>query len=151
MGCIDSQANALTRATSTPRSTLDCALGGLLLVTGYVRRLLPRQAAKAGIEKRVPCHDPQRQVVPRQRASGSGGGFAISARTYRRGGEMGRSDRSPDLDFRFEGVLYDERMVGRLLEEAPGVYRDLRVVMEAQRELVRVVRRLRPVISYKGG
>jgi len=49
------------------------------------------------------------------------------------------------------GVSYDVRMEDRMLDEAPGVYRDLRVVLEAQRDLVRVVRLLKPVISYKGG
>jgi len=38
------------------RSPLVCTLGGLPLVTGYVRRLLPRLAERAGIEKRVHAH-----------------------------------------------------------------------------------------------
>ena len=66
-------------------------------------------------------------------------------------GEARKNTSAAQLRRQLEGVVYDERMVERLLEEAPGVYRDLRVVLEAQRDLVRVVRRLRPVISYKGG
>jgi len=35
--------------------------------------------------------------------------------------------------------------------EAPGAYKDIAQVMAAQRELTRIVRRLRPIVSYKGG
>lgn len=48
------------------------------------------------------------------------------------------------------GVHIDARMAPHLTEEAPGAYKDIRRVMRAQRELVRIVRELRPVISYKG-
>jgi tRNA-splicing ligase RtcB len=48
------------------------------------------------------------------------------------------------------GVWYDARIERQLLEEAPGAYKDVESVMEAQVELTRVVRRLRPVLVYKG-
>jgi tRNA-splicing ligase RtcB len=38
----------------------------------------------------------------------------------------------------------------RLLDEAPAAYKDIGAVMRAQRDLVRIVRRLRPVLAYKG-
>lgn len=66
-------------------------------------------------------------------------------------GEARKSISAGKLRRQLEGVSYDVRMEDRMLDEAPGVYRDLRVVLEAQRDLVRVVRRLKPVISYKGG
>lgn len=66
-------------------------------------------------------------------------------------GEARKSMSAGKLRKQLEGVSYDVRMEERMLDEAPGVYRDLRVVLEAQRELVRVVRRVKPVISYKGG
>jgi tRNA-splicing ligase RtcB len=40
-------------------------------------------------------------------------------------------------------------MAKRLCEEAPAVYKDIGKVMRAQRSLVRVVRRLEPVLSFK--
>jgi len=49
------------------------------------------------------------------------------------------------------GVAYDEARAHSLRDEAPGAYRDLRVVLRAQRELVRVVRTLRPLVSFKAG
>ena len=49
-----------------------------------------------------------------------------------------------------EGVWFDHRLTQRLREEAPGAYKDISKVMRAQRELTRVVRRLEPVLVYKG-
>jgi tRNA-splicing ligase RtcB (3'-phosphate/5'-hydroxy nucleic acid ligase) len=48
-----------------------------------------------------------------------------------------------------EGVWFDHRIADRLREEAPSAYKDIGAVMRAQRELVRIVRRLRPVLVYK--
>jgi tRNA-splicing ligase RtcB len=47
-------------------------------------------------------------------------------------------------------VWYDFRLSDRLRDEAPNAYKDIRAVARAQRELVKVVRVLRPVLSYKG-
>lgn len=38
----------------------------------------------------------------------------------------------------------------KLVEEAPGAYKDIRSVMRAQRQLTKVIGELRPVINYKG-
>jgi tRNA-splicing ligase RtcB len=48
------------------------------------------------------------------------------------------------------GVWYDHRRTAALREEAPAAYKDIRAVMRAQRPLVRIVRELEPVLSYKG-
>jgi len=57
-----------------------------------------------------------------------------------------------DREFRrqLEGVWYDYRLTSKLRDEAPAAYKDIRAVLKAQRELVKVVRTLRPVLSYKG-
>lgn len=58
---------------------------------------------------------------------------------------------SPDrLRREMAGVYFDESNTARLVEEAPSAYRDVRRVMRAQRDLVRIVRTLVPVFSYKG-
>lgn len=49
-----------------------------------------------------------------------------------------------------EGIWYDARLTGRLRDEAPSAYKDIRAVLRAQKELVKVVRTLRPVLNYKG-
>jgi tRNA-splicing ligase RtcB len=47
-------------------------------------------------------------------------------------------------------VWYDHRRAGRLRDEAPAAYKDIRSVMRAQRDLARIVRQLQSVLSYKG-
>jgi tRNA-splicing ligase RtcB len=48
------------------------------------------------------------------------------------------------------GVWFDQRLVHQLRDEAPTAYKDVQAVMRAQRDLTRIVRKLRPVLSYKG-
>jgi tRNA-splicing ligase RtcB len=47
-------------------------------------------------------------------------------------------------------LWFDRRHTGRLRDEAPGAYKDIREVMRAQRDLVKIVRELRPLLNYKG-
>ncbi len=54
------------------------------------------------------------------------------------------------LEHQMAGVWFDYRKSADLLEEAPRAYKDIDKVMTAQRELTRIVRRLRPLLSYKG-
>jgi tRNA-splicing ligase RtcB len=49
------------------------------------------------------------------------------------------------------GLWYDHRRSAKLRDEAPSAYKDIRSVMRAQRELVRIEREQRPLLSYKGG
>ena len=48
------------------------------------------------------------------------------------------------------GVWFDQRQAGQLRDEAPSAYKDICAVMRAQRDLTRIVRRLQPVLNYKG-
>jgi tRNA-splicing ligase RtcB len=47
------------------------------------------------------------------------------------------------------GVAFDRRHAGRLVDEAPSAYRDIRTVMRAQRDLTMIHRELRPLVSHK--
>ncbi|MDZ4686636.1 MAG: RtcB family protein [Planctomycetaceae bacterium] len=47
-------------------------------------------------------------------------------------------------------VWFDRRYADDLREEAPAAYKDLRTVLRAQRDLIRIVRELHPVLVYKG-
>lgn len=49
-----------------------------------------------------------------------------------------------------EGIWFDHRLAERLREEAPSAYKDIGAVMRAQQELTRIVRKLEPVLVYKG-
>jgi tRNA-splicing ligase RtcB (3'-phosphate/5'-hydroxy nucleic acid ligase) len=55
-----------------------------------------------------------------------------------------------DLRRQMGEVWFDPRMSQALREEAPRSYKDVRAVMRAQGELVKVVRTLRPLLVYKG-
>lgn len=64
--------------------------------------------------------------------------------------EAGRRLGAGDVRSQMRGVVFEERLSARLVSEAPGAYRDLREVMAAQKELVREVVRLTPLLSFKG-
>ena len=55
-----------------------------------------------------------------------------------------------DLERDLAAVFFERQLASRLLDEAPTAYKDISAVMRAQRDLVRIVRRLRPVLAYKG-
>jgi tRNA-splicing ligase RtcB len=77
-------------------------------------------------------------------SSAHGAGRALSRTAAR--------SKVTEREFRrqMEGVWYDARLVGKLRDEAPAAYKDIRAVLRAQRELVKVTRTLRPVLNYKG-
>jgi tRNA-splicing ligase RtcB len=56
-----------------------------------------------------------------------------------------------DLTNQMRGVTFDRELTSSLRSEAPAAYRDLRDVLHAQAELVRVVRTLKPLVSFKAG
>jgi tRNA-splicing ligase RtcB len=64
--------------------------------------------------------------------------------------EARRKISSRELQRQMGQVWYDFRQADRLRDEAPGAYKDIRAVARAQRDLVKVVRVLRPVLNYKG-
>ena len=54
------------------------------------------------------------------------------------------------LERQMGSVWFDHRSADGLREEAPQAYKDIGAVLRAQHDLTRVLRRLRPVLSYKG-
>ncbi len=64
-------------------------------------------------------------------------------------GEARRRIAAQELLAQLRGVWFDHRAAEDLRDEAPAAYKDIGAVMRAQRELTRVVRRLRPVLSFK--
>jgi tRNA-splicing ligase RtcB (3'-phosphate/5'-hydroxy nucleic acid ligase) len=77
-------------------------------------------------------------------SSAHGAGRALS-RTAARGQVTEREFRR-----QMEGVWYDSRKTEKLRDEAPSAYKDIRSVLRAQKEMVKVIRTLRPVLNYKG-
>jgi tRNA-splicing ligase RtcB len=77
------------------------------------------------------------------RSSAHGAGRQMSRQVARE--RFGRSD----LRNQMQQVWFDPRQSAQLCEEAPKAYKDLRAVLKAQAELVKVTRRLRPLLVYK--
>lgn len=65
-------------------------------------------------------------------------------------GEARRRISVRDLEHQAKGIWFDRRNARRLVDEAPAAYKDIGKVMRAQSDLTRIVRRLTPVLSYKG-
>ncbi len=77
--------------------------------------------------------------------SSSHGAGRVMSRT-----EARRAISAKNLNEQMKGVWFDHRIANRLRDEAPGAYKDIGAVMRAQRDLTRIVRRLSPVLVYKG-
>ena len=86
---------------------------------------------------------------------GRGVAAALASSSHGAGRRLSRSAarsriRRKDLTRQLAGVWIDPRTMPRLTDEAPSAYKDIDAVMRAQKELVRIARRLRPVLCYKG-
>jgi tRNA-splicing ligase RtcB len=109
----------------------------------------------------MPAEDGQPGVVPGSMGTlsyhvkGRGCAAALNSSAHGAGRLLSRGaakDRFTRRDLRQQmgEVWFDPRMSQSLREEAPKSYKDVRAVMRAQGELVKVVRTLRPVMVYKG-
>ncbi|HEX4142197.1 MAG TPA: RtcB family protein [Pirellulales bacterium] len=86
---------------------------------------------------------------------GRGNEAALCSSSHGAGRELSRGEASKKINTRrlereMEGVWFDHRHAALLRDEAPSAYKDIRAVMRAQRELTKIERELRPLLSYKG-
>lgn len=87
--------------------------------------------------------------------AGRGDPESLCSSSHGAGRTMSRTDARRaisvrQLDREMRGIWFDHRLAARLRDEAPSAYKDVRSVMRAQQPLTRIVRRLRPLLSYKG-
>jgi tRNA-splicing ligase RtcB len=87
------------------------------------------------------------------RGRGAPQSFASSA--HGAGRVLSRSEarariKPGELERQMRRVVFDRRRARRLVEEAPGAYRDIREVLEDQQDLVEPVERLEPLAVLKG-
>lgn len=54
------------------------------------------------------------------------------------------------LERQLRGIRFDRRRSVVLCEEAPEAYKDIEIILRAQKNLVKIRRRLQPLLSYKG-
>lgn len=78
-------------------------------------------------------------------SSSHGAGRALSR------GEAMKKISVRQLEREMKGVWFDSHLADRLRDEAPSAYKEIGAVMRAQKELTRIERRLRPLLSFKGG
>jgi tRNA-splicing ligase RtcB (3'-phosphate/5'-hydroxy nucleic acid ligase) len=64
--------------------------------------------------------------------------------------EARRAVNKKDFARQVGKLWYDHRQATKFRDEAPAAYKDIRQVMKVQRELTRIVRELRPLLTYKG-
>jgi tRNA-splicing ligase RtcB len=109
---------------------------------------MPAEAGQAGV---VPgsmgtfsVHVEGRGEPAALRSSAHGAGRQMSRQVARE--QFGRSN----LRSQMQQVWFDPRQSKELCEEAPKAYKDLRAVLKAQADLVKVTRRLRPLLVFKG-
>ncbi|HSZ58088.1 MAG TPA: RtcB family protein [Tepidisphaeraceae bacterium] len=79
------------------------------------------------------------------RSTSHGAGRAMSREQARRCVRVDQVQRS------MRNVHYQIADPNAFREESPAAYKDIRAVLRAEAELTRIVRRLRPLLSYKGG
>jgi tRNA-splicing ligase RtcB len=140
---------------TVPSSRLDCHhnfvrgethLGQPLWV--HRKGAVPAAAGEPGIipgSMGAPSFHVEGRGCPASLCSSShGAGRAMSRDAAR------RAITPRELERQMRGVWFDRRHAHRLRGEAPAAYKDVHAVMRAQRDLTRIVRTLRPMLSYKG-
>ena len=109
---------------------------------------IPADAGLAGVVPgsmgTLSYHVEGRGCAEALRTSAHGAGRLLS-----RGACRERFTRA-DVRRQMGDVWFDPRLVDALREESPKGYKDVRSVMRAQGDLVKVTRTLRPVLIYKG-
>ncbi|MFN0016970.1 MAG: RtcB family protein [Pirellulaceae bacterium] len=88
--------------------------------------------------------------------SGRGREEALCSSSHGAGRAMSRGEAKQKISVRqlereMQGIWYNPRQANELRDEAPSAYKEIGAVMRAQRDLTRIDRRLRPILSFKGG
>ena len=109
----------------------------------------------------LPAADGQAGLVPGSMGTasfhtiGRGHPDSLESSSHGAGRVLPRGEAAAKIDARrlvreMHGVIFDAKRAGRLVDEAPSAYRDIRAVMRAQRDLTKIVRELRPILVHKG-
>ena len=93
--------------------------------------------------------------APSFHTAGRGCATALTSCSHGAGRRLSRTEASrkfngADLRRQVGRLWFDHRRAKALREEAPAAYKDIRQVMQAQRELTKITRTLDPLLTYKG-
>lgn len=99
---------------------------------------------------------PGSMAAPSFHVEGRGCEAALNSSSHGAGrllarGEARRRISAKELVRSMRGVWFDTPRAAALVDEAPAAYKEVGAVMRAQRDLTRIVRRLQPVLNWKGG
>ena len=80
---------------------------------------------------------------------------ALNSSAHGAGRAMSRSEAArkvsrAELQRQMKGIWFDWRLADAIRDEAPSAYKDIRTVLKAQHDLVKVRRTLKPLLNYKG-
>ncbi|GJM25449.1 MAG: RNA-splicing ligase RtcB [Phycisphaerae bacterium] len=86
---------------------------------------------------------------------GRGNPESLNSSSHGAGRKLSRSAarakiKRKDLNRQLKDVWIDPNTAAKLTDESPAAYKDIESVMRAQKDLVRIVRKMRPVLCYKG-
>lgn len=107
--------------------------------------------ARAGMDNIIPGSMATHtyHVEGRGEALSLGSSSHGAGRRLSRGAAQAKISRK-ELERQIERIWIDPKSSGKLVDESPTAYKDLDAVMRAQGDLVRIVRKVRPVLCHKG-
>jgi tRNA-splicing ligase RtcB len=136
-------------------SYFDCDHNHVLRETHFGRELWVHRKGAISAELGAPGIIPGSMGTESFHVEGRGNAESLCSSSHGAGRAMSRDEARRRvtvnaLERQMNGVVFDPRAALALREEAPAAYKDIRKVFRAQTELTRIVRRLRPVLCYKG-
>ena len=86
---------------------------------------------------------------------GRGCAESLNSCSHGAGRIMSRSEARRNISRRqfeidMQNIGFDKNRLHALVDESPRAYKNIDKVMRAQKDLVKQVRRLRPILNYKG-
>ncbi|HSI33710.1 MAG TPA: RtcB family protein, partial [Tepidisphaeraceae bacterium] len=145
----------LLAITPLPDTYIDCHHNFVRQETHFDQPLYVHRKGAISAEINEPGITPGSMGTHSFHVAGRGNPAALHSSAHGAGRAMSRGEArqriSPhDLSRQLDSVYFYPTMADALREEAPAAYKPIDKVMRAQRDLTRIVRKLRPVLSYKG-
>jgi tRNA-splicing ligase RtcB len=159
LAMIDAAASVVSASFSARRlddTLVTCDHNHVRRETHFGRELWVHRKGAASARAGEPGIIPGSMGTASYVVEGRGNADSLCSSSHGAGRAMSRDEArrrvsTRNLSRQLHGVWFDPRAAPALREEAPSAYKDIGAVMRAQRDLVRIVRTLRPVLSYKGG
>ncbi len=157
-GMLEAAANAFSDvAVAQPQwdSLVDCHHNAVAREEHFGQRLWVHRKGAIAAHRDEPGLIPGSMGAPSFHVHGRGFEQALCSCSHGAGRRLSRTEARHMISMgrfeeQMEGVWFDHRRARQLIEEAPDAYKEIGQVMRAQHDLTKVVRKLRPVLSYKG-